>query len=78
MVTKTTNGNSAHAGKIPTSPKRPALTEGIVINSDITPEATIAVISLQAFIRHQNHRRIKISPVPAPNTKSKLNNCIAF
>ena len=42
------------------------------------PEANIAVISLHALIRHQNQRRIKINPVPAPNTNSTSNNCNAF
>ncbi len=37
----------------------------------------MADISLHAFILHQNHLKIKINPVPAPKTKSRLNNCIA-
>lgn len=34
---------------------------------DTIPEKNMADISLHALIRHQNQRRIKISPVPAPN-----------
>ena len=36
---------------------------------DTTPEHIIAAISLHALIRHQNHLKIKIEPVPAPNIK---------
>ena len=78
VVTATTKGNSAQLGMIPSRPKRVALIEGIVKVREINPEATIAVISLHAFILHQNHLRIKIRPVPAPNTNKRLNNCIAF
>ena len=45
---------------------------------DIHPEAIIAVISLHALIRHQNHLKIKINPVPAPNINIKSNICFAF
>ena len=38
----------------------------------------MAEISLQAFILHQNHLRIKISPVPAPNISIKSKSCRAF
>ena len=41
---------------------------------EINPETNIAEISLQAFILHQNHLNIKISPVPAPNIKITSNN----
>ena len=44
----------------------------------MTPEANIADISLQAFILHQNQRKIKIKPVPAPNIRIISNNCNAF
>ena len=29
-------------------------------------DTTMALISLHALMRHQNHRRMKTSPVPAP------------
>ena len=45
---------------------------------EISPEKNIADISLHAFIRNQNHRKIKIKPVPAPNINIKLNSCNAF
>ena len=47
-------------------------------NTETIPETKIAEISLQAFILHQNHLRIKIRPVPAPNIKMKSNNCNAL
>ena len=34
--------------------------------SDTTNEAAMAKTSLQALMRHQNHRRMKTLPVPAP------------
>ena len=80
VVTATTKGNSAQAGKTPSAPNKAALIpkEGMASKREIIPEATMAVISLQALIRHQNQRRIKINPVPAPKTSNKLNSCIAF
>src|SRR5690606_17962135 len=45
---------------------------------DTIPETNMAEISLQALIRHQNQRRIKINPVPAPNIKIISNNCNAL
>ena len=45
---------------------------------EIIPEAIIADISVHALIRHQNQRRIKISPVPAPNIKIISKSCKAF
>ncbi len=45
---------------------------------EIIPEANMAVISLQELIRHQNQRKINMSPVPAPNTNNTSNNCKAF
>ena len=78
VVTATTNGNSAQPGIKPSIPNKEILTDGIVRIKEIKPDTTMAVISLQALILHQNHRKIKISPVPAPKTRSKLNNCIAF
>ena len=41
-------------------------------------ELTIATISVYALILHQNQRNIKMSPVPAPIIKSRLNACPAF
>ena len=75
VVIKTTNGNYPHGGNNPSSePNDGDLMEGITNKREITPEETIAAISLQALIRHQNHRKMKIRPVPAPKTNNKLNN----
>ena len=41
---------------------------------DINPETNIAEISLHALILHQNHLKIKIKPVPAPNIRITSNN----
>ncbi len=35
--------------------------------SETTKDAAMAATSLQALIRHQNHRRMKTLPVPAPS-----------
>ena len=37
---------------------------------DTTNEATIALISLHAFTRHQYQRRMSTSPVPEPRASS--------
>ena len=51
------------------SPNNTDDTTSILNNTETIPETKIAEISLQAFILHQNHLRIKISPVPAPNIR---------
>ena len=44
----------------------------------INPETNIAEISLHALILHQNHLKIKIKPVPAPNIKIIWNSSSAL
>ena len=42
-----------------------------------TSEMTMAAISVPAEIRHQNQRRMKRPPVPAPRSNSRLKACPA-
>src|SRR5215203_982809 len=39
---------------------------------ETTNEAIIALISLQALMRHQYHRRMRTSPVPEPSASSSV------
>ena len=65
MVVKTTPIIIFSQSSIPRLPKfkKPA----------IMTELIIAIISVVAFILHQNHLKIYIAPVPAPTKRSRLN-----
>jgi hypothetical protein len=73
-VNKTTKGYSNQSGNSPLfEPKRYGPKSLVLSEIATIPEANIADISLHELIRHQNHRSIKISPVPAPKV-SKISN----
>ena len=60
VVTKTTKIYSDQSGNTPVSAANKNGPTAVSLRTmDIIPEANIAVISLQAFIRHQNHLKIK-------------------
>ena len=73
-MNKTTKGYSNQSGNNPLFEPNKYDPSSVVFNEIATiPEANMADISLQELIRHQNHRSIKISPVPAPKV-SKISN----
>ena len=78
VVIITTIGNFIYSGIKAVSPNNTEEINCILKSIETIPETKIAEISLQAFILHQNHLRIKISPVPAPNIRIKSNSCNAF
>src|SRR5690606_31443485 len=79
VVNKTTKGYSAQSGKTPVPAANRKGPTAVSFNTmEIIPESNMAVISLQSFILNQNHLKLNMSTVPAPNTKSTSNNCRAF
>ena len=78
VVVKTIIGYFMYGSKKPFSPKKLLEMKFVFNNIEKKPEKNIAEISLHALILYQNHLKINIKPVPAPNIKIKLNNCNAL